>query len=183
MRMRLSLLRIGTLLKSYHSIWKEGDSRENFFFWLDLGEGRHLDLANSPRAKLDASGVRYLDPHERAQCLVTVRRGLLTYTLSSEHVHTATEGESQPSKWIYVVDPSGRLYIAKKVKGRFHHSSFLAGGTAKAAGNLTVHRGVLTRISRESGHYRPSEDDLLWFLTVLQARGLDTARVLIEDFD
>ena len=124
----------------------------------------------------------YLEPKERGCWQVLVRGGRLSYAVSRELVHTYS-ADHRPTKWIFVVDPAGRFYVAKKVKGKFHHSSFLAGGTAKAAGNLTVKEGLLTRISRASGHYRPSEEDLLWFLALLQARGVDTTRVTIEDFD
>ncbi|HLK65845.1 MAG TPA: hypothetical protein VKU19_20550 [Bryobacteraceae bacterium] len=39
--------------------------------------------------------------------------------------------------------------------GRFHHSSFNAGGSVIGAGEWIVHQGRLRKISANSGHYRP----------------------------
>lgn len=46
-------------------------------------------------------------------------------------------------RWIFVMSPQGKLYIGKKKKGVFQHSSFLAGGATTAAGRLVVNHGVL----------------------------------------
>lgn len=47
------------------------------------------------------------------------------------------------TEWIYVLSPEKVLYVAQKEKGHFHHSSFLAGGAAIAAGKLVVSNGVI----------------------------------------
>lgn len=46
-------------------------------------------------------------------------------------------------KWIFVLSTSKVLYVGKKKKGTFQHSSFLAGGATLSAGRLVVHDGVL----------------------------------------
>ena len=97
---------------------------------------------------------------------------------SGDVIHTEHTGKGD--KWIFVVDPIGTFYVAKKVRGKFHHSSFLSGACAKAAGNLTVHHGQLVRISPSSGHYRPSQADHEWFLHLLRMRGTDLETVLID---
>ncbi|GJS74590.1 putative mitochondrial protein [Tanacetum coccineum] len=58
-------------------------------FWLDVGEGKEVDLKECPRSKLR------------------------------------------------------KLYAGEKKKGKFHHSSFLAGGATLAAGRLDVDNGTL----------------------------------------
>lgn len=58
-----------------------------------------------------------------------------------------------PSKWIWVCAPSGRLYVAQKVRGQFHHSSFLRGAAVLAAGNLMARHGLLVKLTADSGHY------------------------------
>lgn len=50
---------------------------------------------------------------------------------------------SEGSKWIFVFSPSRSLYVGKKKKGIFKHSSFLSGGAVTAAGRLVAHNGVL----------------------------------------
>lgn len=47
------------------------------------------------------------------------------------------------TKWIFVLSTTRNLYIGKKKKGQFQHSSFLAGGATTAAGRLVAHNGVL----------------------------------------
>ena len=41
-------------------------------------------------------------------------------------------------KYIFVMSPEQILYVGAKILGKFHHSSFLAGGAAIGAGNLVV---------------------------------------------
>lgn len=54
-----------------------------------------------------------------------------------------TTEETSDSKWIFVLSTSKILYVGKKKKGTFQHSSFLAGGATIAAGRLVVDNGVL----------------------------------------
>jgi hypothetical protein len=56
---------------------------------------------------------------------------------------------------IYVMHPNKTLYCGDKKKCRFHHSSFLAGGTTVAAGSLLVDQGKLVRLTPHSGHCAP----------------------------
>ena len=125
--------RYGSLLKHYHLAWRNSSTRENFFYWLDVGEGRTLDLKESPRHRLEESLVHYCTETERRQYVVVVEKGLLVYQQSQVPVHTAAPGEvvstdrQGADKYIFVFDTHGTLHIGRKVKGRFHHSSFLAG--------------------------------------------------------
>ena len=52
--------RYGSNLRAYHRVWQESDTRENFFYWLDYGQGREVDLDKRPRHRLDSEQVRYL---------------------------------------------------------------------------------------------------------------------------
>lgn len=47
------------------------------------------------------------------------------------------------SKWIFVLSTSRQLYVGRKRKGVFQHSSFLSGGATKAAGRLVACDGIL----------------------------------------
>merc|ERR1712146_482622 len=48
------------------------------------------------------------------------------------------------------------LYIHPKKTGHFHHSSFLGGRPALAAGGLVVEDGKLVLVNSNSGHYKPN---------------------------
>lgn len=50
---------------------------------------------------------------------------------------------TENAKSIFVLDTSKILYVGKKKKGTFQHSSFLAGGVTTAAGRLIVETGIL----------------------------------------
>ena len=41
--------RYGTLLVPYYKAWMASGSQRNFFYWLDEGAGKELDLVDSPR--------------------------------------------------------------------------------------------------------------------------------------
>lgn len=49
----------------------------------------------------------------------------------------------EDSKWIFVLSTCRSLYVGRKKKGRFQHSSFLSGGVTTSAGRLTARDGVL----------------------------------------
>jgi len=67
------------------------------------------------------------------------------------------EEQSTHEKWIYVTDCDGKFYVGQKIKGQFHHSSFLAGGAICAAGGIKVREGKLLEINPKSGHYKPAQ--------------------------
>jgi hypothetical protein len=84
---------------------------------------------------------------------------------------------------IWVQGPSGRFYSStESQKGKFHHSSFLAGRDVKAAGDWKVVHGSLEVISAISGHYRPPLEALkgaLEDLRLVSAALLTNAKVLV----
>ncbi|KAG1667849.1 hypothetical protein FOA52_011037 [Chlamydomonas sp. UWO 241] len=90
---------------------------------------------------------------------------------------SATTGEAgekkSEQKWIWIVDPAGRLYVAAKIRGQFHHSSFLRGSAVMAAGNLLATRGRLIKLNADSGHYWPKPDHFRWAYDHLAAQGAD----------
>ena len=169
-----------------------------------------MDLEERPRNRLDEQRVQYLQDHERVHYAVQAVDGLLYYKLSGKPVHTlpttvqagdqvdvsqvlpdAEEGDDEAtrlekkkirnkSKFIYVTDPLGTLYVAQKVKGQFHHSSFLGGGTVCAAGGIVVNNGRLIKINPKSGHYRPGQRHFDRLLANLQAMGISLEGVKVS---
>ncbi|KAF9349860.1 hypothetical protein BGX26_011909, partial [Mortierella sp. AD094] len=194
----------------YHEYWLRQETSQNFFYWLDKGEGKDVDLEERSRARLDEQRVQYLQEHERAQYAVYAADGLLYYKASGKPVHTlpndvqagdevdvsqvlpdsnehddeATRLEKKrirnKSKFIYVTDPQGTLYVAQKVKGQFHHSSFLGGGTVCAAGGIIINHGKLIKINPKSGHYRPGQRHFARLLENLKEMGVPLADVKIS---
>lgn len=78
---------------------------------------------------------------ERLAYEVVVEDGKFYYKQSGELLHTG--GEDAHAKWIFVLSTSKTLYVGKKTKGSFQHSSFLAGGATSSAGRLVIENGVL----------------------------------------
>lgn len=76
-------------------------------------------------------------------------------------------------KWIYVSDCEGRFYVGRKIKGHFHHSSFLAGGAIRAAGGIKVRQGKLLEINPNSGHYKPTQHHFKDLIKRLRKEGID----------
>ncbi|XP_022849069.1 IQ domain-containing protein IQM2-like [Olea europaea var. sylvestris] len=137
--------RYGHNLRLYFINWFHSSTLEPFYYWLDRGEGKNLNLVEKcPRSKLEKQCIKYLDPMERKAYEVIVEEGMLVYKQSREILDTT--GEPQGVKWIFVLSTSKAFFIGPKRKGVFHHSSFLAGGATSAAGRIVVEKGVIKAI-------------------------------------
>ncbi|KAJ5729525.1 uncharacterized protein N7483_004033 [Penicillium malachiteum] len=81
--------RHGSNLRAYHTVWKNSPSNENFFYWLDHGEGKDLDLPHRPRQRLEKQEVRYLTPEERWNYMVKIDDdGLFRWAKNNDLVET-----------------------------------------------------------------------------------------------
>lgn len=78
---------------------------------------------------------------ERTAFEVIIVGGKFSYKQSGEILDT--RGGPRDTKWIFVLSTSKDLYVGKKSKGTFQHSSFLAGGATLSAGRLEVDDGIL----------------------------------------
>ncbi|GFY98470.1 calmodulin-binding family protein [Actinidia rufa] len=164
--------RYGHNLHLYYDIWFESESTQPFFYWLDVGDGKEVNIKSCPRSKLQHQCIKYLGPKERETYEVVVQNGKLVYKQSGYFVET-TEG----SKWIFVLSTSRTLYVGQKRKGQFQHSSFLSGGATTAAGRLVAHNGILEAIWPYSGHYHPTEENFQEFISFLQEHRVDLTNV------
>eukprot|EP00191_Tetraselmis_sp_GSL018_P017652 CAMPEP_0177591630 /NCGR_PEP_ID=MMETSP0419_2-20121207/8105_1 /TAXON_ID=582737 /ORGANISM="Tetraselmis sp., Strain GSL018" /LENGTH=367 /DNA_ID=CAMNT_0019082395 /DNA_START=334 /DNA_END=1438 /DNA_ORIENTATION=- len=194
-------------LKPYFNYWKDSNTTQGFFYWLDKGDGKDVDLPERPRAQLEATRVRYCGP-ELALLEVCVEDGLLKYRIGRRLVHTPAAPEAPPSpdparahaggpggsplagprpqaeleegakaKWIYVLDLQNRMFINRKQSGEFHHSSFTRGAPVRAAGSIVVDRGRILQITAWSGHYRPRREDFREVIHFLETAGVDMSQV------
>ncbi|KAK4419349.1 IQ domain-containing protein IQM3 [Sesamum alatum] len=170
--------RYGHSLHFYYEEWCKTNAGQPFFYWLDLGDGKEVDLKECPRSKLRQQCIKYLGPNERELYEYVLVDGKILHKVTGNPLDT-NKG-SPGSKWIFVMSTSKRLYTGEKKKGLFHHSSFLAGGATLAAGRLMADDGVLKCISAYSGHYKPTDERLSSFLSFLQENGVNLDDVEIR---
>lgn len=84
--------RYGSNLRVYHGEWKNSDTNENFFYWLDYGEGRFISCQACSRERLDRERVRYLSKEERLNYLVKIdSEGRLCWAKNDARIDTTTE--------------------------------------------------------------------------------------------
>ncbi|CAA0837868.1 IQ calmodulin-binding motif family protein [Striga hermonthica] len=169
--------RYGHSLHIYYEEWCKTSAGQPFFYWLDVGDGKEVELKECPRSKLRKQCIKYLGPKEREHYEYYVVDGKILNILTGEPLDT--DRGVPGSKWIFVMSTSQKLYSGEKKKGLFHHSSFLAGGATLAAGRLVVEDGVLKCISAYSGHYKPTDDRLDTFLLFLKENGVNLDEVEI----
>ncbi|XP_042509386.1 IQ domain-containing protein IQM1-like [Macadamia integrifolia] len=164
--------RYGHNLHLYYDVWFDSESTQPFFYWLDVGDGKEVNLDKCPRVDLQRQCIKYLGPKEREAYEVIVERGKLVYKQEGTFVDT-----DEKSKWIFVLSTARALYVGQKKKGVFQHSSFLAGAATTAAGRLVAHDGILEAIWPYSGHYHPTEENFKEFISFLQENQVDLTNV------
>lgn len=165
--------RYGSYLRPYYDAWQAMGSPDSFFSWLDSAAGQAYELtdAGGPRKKLvsrvqlERSRVRYCTERERERYRAVIRDGLLFWASDNSpggkgYDMRVSTGDSESERWIFVIDRLGSMYINKKVKGRFHHSSFVSGAPVRCAGRIEVVDGQVVCIGPYSGHYRTTWEQL-----------------------
>ncbi|MCA9560354.1 MAG: hypothetical protein KC583_17515, partial [Myxococcales bacterium] len=102
------------------------------------------------------TAVEYLDAAQREAYRVHGRDGKLV-DAAGRPLDGGPPGEDgKPRRAIYAMDAAGNLYASfDHGKGRFHHSSFLAGGPVACAGEMVIEDGRVVELTNMSGHYRP----------------------------
>ncbi|RHZ63235.1 IQ calmodulin-binding motif protein [Aspergillus thermomutatus] len=110
--------RHGSNLRKYHNYWKNCPSTQNFFYWLDYGEGKDLDLPECPREKLEHQQVRYLSRDERLNYLVTVdQAGLFRWAKNNELVCTDSTRFKDSLKGIVSIDEDAMQFRGHSESG------------------------------------------------------------------
>ncbi|PWA79186.1 hypothetical protein CTI12_AA207450 [Artemisia annua] len=167
--------RYGHNLQFYYVKWLHCQSRQPFFYWLDIGEGKEVSLERCPRPKLQQQCIKYLSPIEREAYEVIVEDGKFIYRLSRKLIDTRSGPAN--AKWIFVLSTSNNLYLGMKIKGKFQHSSFLAGGATLSAGRLVVIDGILKAVWPHSGHYLPTEENFDTFMSFLEQHNVNVQTI------
>ncbi|KAL9113343.1 MAG: hypothetical protein Q9227_002384 [Pyrenula ochraceoflavens] len=82
--------RYGSNLRAYHNYWKTQPTNQNFFYWLDYGDGKDVEIPERSRHRLDTEQVRYLSKEERMKYLVTVdAEGRLCWAKNGQRITTS----------------------------------------------------------------------------------------------
>ncbi|KAL8026800.1 hypothetical protein ABFS82_14G051200 [Erythranthe guttata] len=173
--------RYGHNLHFYYVKWLNSQSKEPFFYWLDIGEGKEVIIEKCPRPKLQQQCIKYLGPMERKTYEVAMEEGKLFYKETGEFLDTTNEPKG--CKWIFVLSTSRTLYVGKKTKGSFQHSSFLAGGATLAAGRILAEKGILKAVWPHSGHYRPTPENFQDLISFLMENNVDLTDVKLDSTD
>ncbi|POM78965.1 Iq calmodulin-binding motif protein [Phytophthora palmivora] len=172
--------RYGFHLRAFHKVWKHEMTQDvrncredaSFFHWLDHGNGKNVDLPECTQQELRTTCVEYCNAEQRKKYEVKFVSDDgnvgVQYAVSGRAVHT-----DERSKWIFVMDLSGRMYLGRKRKGRFHHSSFVSGAPIFAAGKIIIKNGVIIAIEPHSGHFKPRLENLLALCSMLAKHGVD----------
>jgi len=79
---------------------------------------------------------------------------------------------------IFIMDEHGAIYASKiHHRGKFHHSSFLAGQSVASAGEIVAENGVIKKITRRKGHYQPTLSQSEQFLKKLNSKGVNMDKI------
>lgn len=115
--------RYGSSLRKYHAYWKTQDTDQNFFYWLDHGDGVGVELEECSRARLDKEQVRYLSREERLQYLVKIDQdGKFRWAKNNEYVWTKDELYRDSVKGIVPTSDSAPAW-GHNVKTDYHNDS------------------------------------------------------------
>ncbi|GKV21938.1 hypothetical protein SLEP1_g31860 [Rubroshorea leprosula] len=116
--------------------------------WLDIGEGKEVNLETCPKSKLQQQRIKHLGPRERIAYEVIVVDGKFLFKQTGKLLRTTGN-----TKWIFVLSTSETLNVGQKKKSTFQHSSFLPGGATIAAGRLVVEHGALKAGAEGGGQF------------------------------
>lgn len=125
----------------------------------------------------------------RAPFLIQTQRDDLHFIWTSEGVIHTSSGEkiTAPVYGDFVIGLDQKIYVAFNSESRAHffrHSSFFAGAPVLFAGHIHIQpNGVISHLSRDSGHYRPTRAHFLWAIEFLSASGFTLLNSYPDIFD
>lgn len=152
--------------KKLISMWKKSESLESFEEFLIK------NISNQDQEALKKGRVLYLTPKQAKKYLITFSRQKIKI------------GGKPPknSKYIFALSSDGKRMLAGiKKRGHFHHSSFFSGLPVSCAGHFYIEDGKITRVTLDSGHYKPTAahgENLRAFLAREECLGVAAAENL-----
>ncbi|CAG8972966.1 hypothetical protein HYALB_00008326 [Hymenoscyphus albidus] len=117
--------RYGSNLRTYHEEWKKSDTTENFFYWLDYGEGKLIDIQACPRERLEKEQVRYLSKEERLHYLVKINKdGRLCWAKNGALIDTTEKYKDSIHGIVHDTDDTPAYApLAGEAVHHLHHSA------------------------------------------------------------
>jgi len=88
-----------------------------------------------------------------------------------------------PPKGIFVVDSQGRIFAGTKLRGVFHHTSFVRAHGVLCAGSVVVRDGTLCKFSPHSGHYTPRASDVQRIVQDWASKGVNIQNAEFKGYD
>jgi len=88
-------------------------------------------------------------------------------------------GEGQTAAYVWT--RCGTLLAGDHQENKLHHSSFVSGDSVRCAGMIKVQQGKVSYVSNNSGHYKPSNENLRQFCSWLRDRNVLTPDVKITE--
>jgi hypothetical protein len=161
--------------------------------WLEQPSGiaATQSYARSINSSVDELQVAQLNSTQRKAYEVTFQRKEegLTLHLSDAPIVTETFGVplteeeltmGERKSIIFVLGLDNKLYVNEHKISRFHHSSFFSGKPVACAGEIkTDANGKIVEITDKSGHYKPSNNQLLKMLSFLEKQGVNLSEVTL----
>ncbi|KAL2041539.1 hypothetical protein N7G274_005921 [Stereocaulon virgatum] len=99
--------RYGSNLRKYHAEWQRRPTKENFFYWLDHGEGKDVEVEKCSRERLEHMQVRYLGREERRFYEVVIDAdGKLCWRKDGVRVDTSDKWRDSIKGIVRVDDPT-----------------------------------------------------------------------------
>jgi hypothetical protein len=88
-----------------------------------------------------------------------------------------------PLGFIYVLDINHKFIVSVGKQGYVNHGTLASGDGVYAAGRIFALNGELIAIDNHSGHYRPKLEHILYLLTFLKDKGIDTEHVIVKNYE
>merc|ERR1712196_666448 len=136
--------------------------------------GKNLDLESGITwSDMDNSKVQYCDEETRKRYIVLPT--MVEVDGKKRLELRGVRDDFHNGKIIFVVDMDWTMYVGEKVKGKFHHTSFLAGSPVQVAGMLELDTGGLVKkLTPHSGHYEPGLEEVKAFVEHLIELNVET---------
>lgn len=127
--------RYGSNLRAYHEQWKKSDTNENFFYWLDYGQGKNFVHPTVSRERLDSERVRYLSREERMNYLVKIdEEGRLCWARNGQRISTTPEYKDSVDGIVRKDDASLAYSHSGKLDGSASRRSSTSSSSSSSAG-------------------------------------------------
>ena len=111
--------------------------------------------------------VTYLSQSEREEKILSLKNANIK--IGNQDFSCSSHGCDK----IFVMSPTGKIYIGDSRLHNFHHSSFLAGKPVSGAGNFKIKNNQIIYLDNLSGHYKPEIDHTFQVVEELLKRGFE----------